>query len=413
MSEPTSVAASRKYDLYSQTTKDNPYPVFAQMRLENPVYSQLGLDGKTKIWFVTRFEDVQYILHHDELFVRDSKNALPADKVHQPSQLEALMFNHMLNKDGEDHRRLRTLVSQAFTPSRVREMRPQVQAISDDLIAAIKSKGQMDLIADYAFALPTIVISQMLGIPTTDRERFKQWTEATIAPALTPEAQAKAGALLQEFAAYLGELFAARRLNPQNDLISALLQAEEAGNQLSESELYSTVVLLIIAGHETTVNLIGNSILALMRFPEARAELQQHPEQMAGALDEFLRYDSPVERAFSRWAAKDTELGGQQIKQGDLVMGILGAANHDPEKFPNPEVLDLSRDAKRQLAFGHGMHFCLGMPLARLEGEIALNSLLQNLPNLRLGVGEEDLTWRTLPMFRGMKQIPIVWDMST
>ncbi len=410
MSEPTSIAAERKYDLYSQTTKDNPYPVFAQMRRENPVYSQLGLDGKTKIWFVTRYEDVQYILHHDELFMRDANNVLPAEKTYQPNPLEALMFNHMLNKDGEDHRRLRALVSQAFTPSRVRDMRPRVQAIADELIAAVQSKGQMDLIADYAFQLPTIVISEMLGIPTQDREHFKRWTEATIAPALTPEAQAKAGALIQEFAAYLGELFATRRVAPQNDLISALLQAEEAGNQLTESELYSTVVLLIIAGHETTVNLIGNSILALMRFPEALFTLQQHPEQMAGALDEFLRYESPVERSFSRWANKDTELGGQQIKQGDLVMGILGAANHDPEKFPNPEVLDLSRDAKRQLAFGHGMHFCLGMPLARLEGEIALNSLLQNLPNLRLGMLEEVLTWRTIPMFRGVKQIPVVWD---
>ncbi len=411
MSELTSIAAERKYDLYSQTTKDNPYPVFAQMRLENPVYSQLGLDGKTKIWFVTRFEDVQTILHKDTLFVRDAKNALPAEKVPQPSPLEALMFSHMLNKDGDEHRRLRTLVSLAFTPSRVRDLRPRVQAISDDLIATVKAKGRMDLMADFAFQLPTIVISEMLGVPAQDREHFKQWSEAVMTPAFTPEAQAKAGALIQEFAIYLGELFAARRLAPQNDLISALLQAEEAGNQLSESELYSTVVLLIIAGHETTVNLIGNSILALMRFPDARAELQQNPEKMAGALDEFLRYDSPVERSFSRWAAKDTELSGHQIKQGDLVMGILAAANHDPEKFPNPEVLDLSRDAKRQLAFGHGMHFCLGMPLARLEGEIALNSLLQNLPNLRLGVPEEALTWRTIPMFRSLNQFPVVWDL--
>ena len=321
------------------------------------------------------------------------------------------MFNHMLNKDGEEHRRLRTLVSLAFTPSRVREMRPRVQAIADDLIMAVKSKGQMDLIADYAFQLPTIVISEMLGVPAQDREHFKKWSEAVLTPAFTPEAQAKAGTLIQEFAVYLQNLFAARRLNPQNDLISAMIQAEEAGVQLSESDLISTTVLLIIAGHETTVNLIGNSVLALLKFPSTRATLQQHPEQMAGALDEFLRYDSPVERSFSRWAATDTELGGHQIRKGDLVMGILAAANHDPEKFANPEVLDLSRDAKRQLAFGHGMHFCLGMPLARLEGEIALNSLLQNLPNLRLGVLESELNWRTVPMFRGLNQFPVIWDL--
>ncbi|MDX2008184.1 MAG: cytochrome P450 [Meiothermus sp.] len=410
MSEPTSIAADRKYDLYSQATKNDPYAVFARMRREDPVFSQLGLDGKVRIWFVTRYEDVQTVLHQDGLFVRDPRNALPADKVPQRSPTEELLFNHMLNKDGDEHRRLRTLVSQAFTPNRVRDLRPRVEAIARDLIAAVKPQGQMDLIGDYAFHLPTIVISEMLGIPSQDRENFKKWSEAVISPALTPEAQARAAQLVGEFVAYLRELFALRRSSPQDDLVSALLQAHQTGDQLSESELFSTTVLLIIAGHETTVNLIGNAVLALMRFPEARAALQQHPEQMAGALDEFLRYDSPVERSFSRWAARDTELGGQQIRRGDLVMGILGAANHDPEKFADPQTLDLSRNARRQLAFGHGMHYCLGAPLARLEGEIALNALLQNLPNLRLGVPEDQLTWRTQPMFRGLRHFPLVWD---
>lgn len=410
MSEPTSIAADRKYDLYSQATKNDPYAVFARMRRDDPVFSQLGLDGKVKIWFVTRYEDVQTVLHQDELFVRDPRNALPADKVPQRSPTEELLFNHMLNKDRDEHRRLRTLVSQAFTPNRVRNLRPRVEAIARDLIETVKPQGQMDLIGDYAFHLPTIVISEMLGIPSQDRENFKKWSEAVISPALTPEAQARAAQLMGEFIAYLRELFDLRRSSPQDDLVSALLQAHQTGDQLSESELFSTTVLLIIAGHETTVNLIGNAVLALMRFPEARAALQQHPEQMAGALDEFLRYDSPVERSFSRWVARDTELGGQQIRQGDLVMGILGAANHDPEKFADPQTLDLSRNARRQLAFGHGMHYCLGAPLARLEGEIALNALLQNLPNLRLGIPEDQLTWRTQPMFRGLRHFPLIWD---
>jgi cytochrome P450 len=405
-----SIPAERKYDLYNKATKTNPYPVFAAMRQDDPVLMQLGLDGKTPIWFLTRFEDVQTVLSDESRFVRDPKNALPPETLHQPSQLEAMLNNHMLNKDGEEHRRLRNLIGQAFTPTRVKNLRPRVQAIADELIAQLQQQTSGELMSEYAFLLPITVISELLGIPTADRERFKLWSNAMIAPALTPEAQALTGTRMQEFVAYLGALFAERKQHPQDDLISALVQAEQDGERLNEVELYSTTMLLIVAGHETTVNLIGNSVLALLKNPATLAELRLHPEKMEAALEEFLRFDAPVERVFSRWAAKDTQLHGHTIKRGELVMGIVGAANHDPERFANPEKLEIDRDNKRHLAFGHGVHYCLGAPLARLEGEIALNTLLQGLPKLRLAVPEQDLVWQTVPMFRGLSALPLRWD---
>lgn len=405
-----SMPADRKYDLYSQATKNDPYTLFAQMRRDDPVFCQPGLDGKTMIWFLTRFDDVQAMLGNDTVFVRDPKNVFPVDQLGTPHPMDTLLNNHMLNKDGDEHRRLRNLISKAFTPSRVRDLRPRVQAIADELLDAVQSRGSMDLMADYAFALPTVVISELLGVPSADRERFRDWSNAVISPALTEEAQANAARQIESFIGYLRDLFAARRATPQNDLITALVQAEEAGDQLSEAELYSTTVLLIVAGHETTVNLIGNALLAMMRHPEAMAHLNAHPQDMEGAIEEFLRFDGPVERVFSRWAARDTSIAGHDIRRGDLVMGIIGAANRDPARFADPEQLHLARDNKRHLAFGHGMHYCLGAPLARLEGEIALNSLLRRLPNLRLGVPDDELVWRTVPMFRGLTALPLEWD---
>ncbi|MCG8351577.1 MAG: cytochrome P450 [Chloroflexales bacterium] len=407
---PDSIPADRKYDLYSQSMKNDPYPVFDRMRQDDPIFSQPGIDGKTMIWLLTRYDDVELLLRDDDRFVRDQLNALPPEQAHQANELEVLLSNHMLNKDGAEHRRLRNLVSKAFTPARVKALRPRVQSIADRLIDAVQDNGQMDLMADYAFQLPTIVISELLGVPVEDRNRFKAWSYAFVAPALDEAAQARAAQLMQEFVNYLRELFATRRQAPQDDLITALLRAEESGEQLNEAELFSTVVLLIVAGHETTVNLIGNAVLVLLRQPATRQLLQDNPSQMETAIEEFLRYDSPVERSLMRWAAQDAVLGGCQIKKGDVVIGIIGSANRDPEHFDQPETLDLQRGGQRHLAFGHGVHYCLGAPLARLEGEIALNTLLRRLPNLRLAVPESELVWRTVPIFRGLAALPVGWD---
>ena len=404
-----SIPDDRIYDLYSQSMKNDPYPTFDHMRQADPVFAQPGMDGQTMIWFLTRYDDVELLLRDDVRFVRDYRNALPPEQIEQFDELQDLLNNHMLNKDGAEHRRLRNLVGTAFTPGRVKALRPRIQSITDQLIDDVQERGQMDLIADYAFQVPTIVISELLGVPVADRARFKAWSNAFVAPAFDEASQTRAAQLMQEFVSYLRELFATRRQAPQDDLISALVRAQEVGDQLSEAELFSTTVLLIVAGHETTVNLIGNAVLALLPQSETRRLLTQDSGLMAAAVEEFLRYDSPVERALVRWAAEDTVIGGRQIKKGDVVIGVVGAANRDPKHYAQPERLDLHRGAPRHLAFGHGVHYCLGAPLARLEGEIALNTLLRRLPNLRLAVPESELVWRTVPMFRGLVALPVTW----
>jgi cytochrome P450 len=399
----------RKYDLYSQDFKRTAYATFATMRHDDPIYRQIGLDGQTPIWFITRYEDVEAMLR-DKRFVRDEALALPPENRYQPNQLDLLLNNHMLNKEGIDHLRLRNLVSQAFTPKRIAALRPRIEAIATTLLDQVQTKGKMDLIADFSFPLPTIVILEMLGVPTADREKFKVWSNALLEPQLDAAGLEQAVQHLTDFTNYLRDLFAKRRASPKDDLITGLLQAEEAGDKLSESELFSTMVLLIVAGHETTVNLIANATLALFRNPEQYAKLKADPSLMPTAVEEFLRYDGSVERALSRWAAEDIDWKEHPIKRGDAVLLVLGSANHDGAKFAEPENLELGRDPNSHLGFGKGPHYCLGAPLARLETEIAMNTLLSRLPNLRLAVDESELRWRFLPGFRGLEALPVRWE---
>lgn len=399
----------RKYDLYGDESKARAYETFAAMRSDDPIYQQLGIDGETMIWFLTRYEEIEAMLRNEKRFVRDPRNALPPEAVYQESPLEGLLFNHMLNRDGVDHVRLRNLVSKAFTPRRVQELEPRVQAIAEELIDAVEDKGEMDLVADFAFHLPTIVILEMLGIPVEDREKFRDWSQAFITPALDEESVVEFARQMQEFTGYLGRLFEQRRQNPQDDLISALLQAEEAGDKLNESELFSTVVLLIVAGHETTVNLIGNAMAALWRNPEQLERLKQDPSLMPGAVEEFLRYDGSVERSLNRWVAEDVELDGQLLRQGDIVIAILGSAGRDPQVFERAEELDIGRQPNPHLGFGKGPHYCLGAPLARLETTIALTTLLRRLPAIRPKESLDSLAFRPTPMFRSYVSIPAIW----
>ncbi len=396
---------TRKYDLYSQEFKRSSYETFARMRAEDPIIRQKGLDGETGIWFFTRYEDVEAILR-DKRFVRDVRQVTGW----QPSGLDALLEGHMLNRDGADHQRLRGLVSQAFTPKRIRELRPRIEILANDLIDAVAHAGQMDLMADYAFHLPTIVILELLGVPSEDRDDLKVWSNAFIAPATSGPEAAQTAAHLQAFIDYLRALFAARRADPRDDLITALLQAEAAGDRLSEAELFSTLVLLIVAGHETTVNLIGNSMLAPLHNPAQLAMLRADPSLMPQAVEEFVRFDGPVERALSRWAGEDVHYRGHDLKRGDAVMLVLGSANRDPAVFSHSDTLEPTREPNPHLGFGKGPHYCLGAPLARLEGTIALNTLLARLPTLRPAVPLDELHYRLLPMFRGLASFPVVWD---
>jgi cytochrome P450 len=404
--------AARKYDLYSDDFRADTYATFARMREHDPVFCQPGVDGETPIWFVTRYDDAEAVLLDDERFVRDPRLALPPEQLRQGlPEFVPFIDSNMLNRDGDDHTRLRRLVSKAFTPRMIEQLRPRIQEIADALIDPVAPAGEMELVSDFAFPLPITVIAELLGVPVADRARFREWSAAMVTPALAAAEAEQADASLTAFVEYLLALFAERRQEPGEDLVSALVAVEDGGDTLSEEELCSMVALLIVAGHETTVSLIGNAMLALLAHPQQRALIERDPSLLPRAVEELIRYDGPVERTLNRWAAADVELRGQKIRRGELVMVVLGAADHDPERFESPDTLDLSaeRDA-RHLGFGRGPHFCLGAPLARLEAEIALATLLRRLPGLRLAISQDELRWRPVPLFRSLLALPVAWD---
>lgn len=404
-------STKRKYELYSPEFRVDPYRVFAQMREHDPVLCQPGVDGESMIWFLTRHDDVAAVLLDDERFVRDPRLALTEDELagqELPAALQAI-DNHMLNRDGQDHRRLRRLVTKAFTPKVVEQLRPRIQAIADELLDAVETRGSMDLSAEFAFPLPITVIAELLGVPTADQRRFETWSNAIITPALEPEALERFFGQMGEFVAYLTDLFAARRADPQDDLVSALLAARDESDALTEEEVFGTVVLLIVAGHETTVGLIGNAVVNLLSHQDQLELIRADPSLIPAAIEEVLRYEGPVERTLNRWAATDVELRGRTIRRGEVVIAILGSADRDPERYPDPDRLDVTREDKRHLAFGRGSHFCLGAPLARLEAEIALETLFRRLPTLRLAVAPDELEWRATPTFRRLETLPVAW----
>jgi cytochrome P450 len=292
----------------------------------------------------------------------------------------------------------------------VEQLRPRIQAIADELLDAVEARGEMDLSAEYAFPLPITVIAELLGVPNQDQDRFKEWSDAIISPAVGPEESERFFAQMGAFVEYLTEFFAARRAEPKDDLVSALLAARDEQDALSEEELFGTVVLLIVAGHETTVGLIGNAVRALLANPDQLALVRADPSLLRGAIEEALRFEGPVERALNRWAAADVDLGGKAIRRGELVIAILGAADRDPARFPEPDRFDVRREGTKHLAFGRGSHFCLGAPLARLEAEIALETLFRRLPGLHLAAAPEEPAWRPTPGFRRLVSLPVAWS---
>ena len=404
----------RKYDLYSDEFRASTHETYAAMRESDPVFSQPGLDGTTPIWFVTRHDDVLALLMDDQRFVLDPALVLTPDELEErrgpiPAELDARVNTNLLSKDGEDHRRLRRLVTKAFTPRMVAGLAPRIQEIADELLDAVEESGEMDLVESYAFPLPIIVIAELLGIPSADRDRFRLWSNSFVSPPLTEGDLERFIAHSEEFLTYLRALFDERRRSPADDLVSALVQAEEQGDSLSEDELYSMVVLLIVAGHETTVSLIANAVLALLSHPDELDQLRRDPTLLAAAVEELLRFESPVERALTRWVAEDGELGGRSVKRGELVIAVLGSANRDEARYPNAAQLDLTREDTKHLAFGRGSHFCLGAPLARLEAQIALATLFARLPRLRLAASPDALDYRPIPLFRSLVSLPVAW----
>jgi cytochrome P450 len=323
-----------------------------------------------------------------------------------PEVADELLSKVLVFMDAPDHTRLRGLISKAFTPRSVERLRPRIGQLTEELLAPLREAGRFDVINDFAFPLPVTVICELLGVPAEDREMFRQHTRDLAVMLdwdVTAEQFGGAAGAAMNFAAYLLPLFEQRRRAPKADLISALVAAEEAGDRLGADELLTTVVLLLTAGHETTMNLIGNGLLALLRNPDQLEVLRARPDLMPGAVEELLRYDSPV-RLTVRTALEDATVTGSTVRAGEQVIAVLDAANHDPAVFESPDVLDVTRDAHRHVAFGAGAHYCLGAALARAEAQVALAALTA-LPELELAIDEP--AWRPLVTFHALQSLPV------
>jgi len=383
----------------------DPYPFYRRLRELDPVHrSGLGF------WVLTRYDDVVALLR-DPRFGRERYRELLQARFGDEAPSGGVSGS-MLFRDPPDHTRLRALVNKAFTPRVVDAMRPHIQQIVDDLIDAVRDAKAMDVIADLAYPLPVTVICEMLGVPVGERREFRQWSldigrslDAIAMPS-DPAVIERGNAARRALTDYFRILAAERRARPRADLLSALIAAEEQGDRLSEAELLATCVLLFVAGHETTVNLIGNGLLALLRHPDALRALRDDPSLIGGAVEELLRYDGPVQRT-GRIANAEAEIDGHKIPEGTLVLGLIGAANRDPAQFPEPDRLDFRRADNRHLAFGWGIHFCLGAPLARVEGQIALLTLARRLPGLALAATTPE--WRESATLRGLRRLPVAW----
>lgn len=403
----TTTAPIRPVNILSRDFKANPFPFYAQLRAEAPIYCT-KLPDKRKAWLVTRYDDVAALLK-DDRFAKDRRSVMNLDQLGKqpwlPGFLRPLERN-MLDLDDPDHQRLRALIHKAFTPRMIEGLRERVQVIADDLLNAAIPKGHMDVVHEYALPLPLTVITELLGVPRLDQAKFHHWSK-TIVQIGSAGSMVKALTPLFMFMRYLRKLIEAKRASPEDDLLTALIQAEADGDKLSEDELLAMVVLLLIAGHETTVNLIASGTLALLEQPEQLERLRCDPAIVKSATEELLRYASPVETATERYAREDLTLRGVTIPKGELVLAVLASANRDEAQFNYPQRLDLARNPNRHLAFGQGIHFCLGAPLARLEGQIAIPTLLRRLPELHLGVAPEKLRWRPTFVVRGLESLPV------
>jgi cytochrome P450 len=397
-------------NLASPEFKANPYPFYAQLRAEAPVYRMtVNRPAKSPLWLITRYQDVADTLK-DERFVKDPNNALPSGQVTKKTwmpNLFKIMDNNMLDRDAPDHTRLRGLVHKVFTPSRVEQMRTRVQQLADELLDNAAQNKSFDLVEHYALPIPITVISEVLGVPVQDRANFHRWTKNITSLSQPMEMLWKIPTFIRMLS-YIRKLCQMRRVDPQDDLISALAQTNENGETLTDDELEGMIVLLLIAGHETTVNLIGSGTLALLEYPDQFDLLRHNPALIKTATEELLRYYPPVETATPRYAREDVTIEGVTIPTGGEVMAVIASANRDASQFENPDSLDLTRENNKHLSFGQGIHYCVGAPLARLEGQIALNTLLARMPNLRLAVSSESLHWRSGLTFRGLETLPVI-----
>ncbi|WP_405818110.1 cytochrome P450 [Streptomyces sp. NBC_01390] len=379
----------------------DPYPTYTAMRSACPVQAVPTGSGGHSSYLVTGYAEARQALGDPRL----SKNtaAFFADKESR-RRLHPAVAHNMLASDPPQHARLRKLVTKAFTTGAVTELRPFIGEVTDALLDRWPVGGQVDFVASLAVPLPVIVICKLLGVPEADRPEVQRWSAELFAAGKPDLIDAASHAMAE----YMTGLIASKRLEPGDSLLDRLISARDGSDHLSEEELVSLAVLLLIAGHETTTNFLGNAALALLQHPAELERLRSNPEDIPAALDELLRFDSPVSTATFRYTTEAVTLGGADIPAGVPVLVALGAANRDPERFPSPDQLNLDRDAAGHLAFGHGIHRCVGAPLAKAEADIALRAILTRFPRLRLAVPPDQLQWRHTRLVRGLTALPIL-----
>jgi cytochrome P450 len=395
-------------NLTSKEFWQNPYDTYADLRQHEPVTGvDTALFSSGKGWFVSRYDDVVSILKDPRFSVERRKvDGRDMSKAWWIPGIFRAFLNSMVMVDNPDHARLKTLVHKAFTPKMIQQISGRIEDISRTLLDDMAKKTTSDLIADFALPLPLTVISDMMGVPHEDRHNFHKMMNLFINSSSTWD-------MLQQFPnafalhRFFKKMIALRRKQPQDDLITALVQAEEQGDSLNENELIAMMLLLLLAGHETTVNLIGNGTLALLEHPDQLEKLKANPDLMESAIEEMLRFTNPVHQIAPRYAVEDVELHGQRIPKGSTVIVGIASANRDEAAFQNADQFDIARKPNQHIAFGLGIHYCLGAPLARLEGKIAFNALLTRFPNLELAAPMTTLEWRGAPSLRGLKKLPI------
>jgi vitamin D3 1,25-hydroxylase len=386
-------------ELFDGAFWQDPYPAYAALRAEAPVRTVRRTEGE--VWLLSRYADVRAALA-DPRLSKDWRFTLPPGERAQAPQTPIPM---MILLDPPAHTRLRKLVSRTFTLRRMEELRPRVEEIAGSLLDALPPAGRVDLMAEYAFLLPVFVICELLGVPAADRDRFAAWSRTMVDDERYEPGASQAASIALH--GYLAELIARKRAEPDGALLSALVEVAEDGDRLSADELVAMAMLLLIAGHETTVNLVGNGVLALLTHPHQRALLRERPDLLPAAVEEFLRWDSPVHSTPLRFAAEDVEYSGVTIPARSVVTLSLAAANRDPERFAGAEELRIDRDAGGHVAFGHGLHHCLGAQLARIEGQVAIGMLLRRRPELELAVDAWELVHRRSTLVRGLTELPV------